>query len=191
LGLGVTKAHQNWPGLPYVKDELSGVIRDEAFPGNKGILEGRIVLDEAFTEAALRDALVKRSYRVVHVASHFNFDPDGDSNDSFLLLGNKELTKLTLAEIAAIPNFFGGVELLTLSACQTAVGNQASRPNEDQGIEVESFGVLAQRKGASAVIASLWQVMGLKFSSVMCGNVAMVGTCDDVVQRRAIRRFSC
>ena len=33
------------------------------------------MLDEAFTEAALRDALVKRSYRVVHVASHFKFDP--------------------------------------------------------------------------------------------------------------------
>ena len=102
-----------------------------------------------------------------HVASHFKFDPDGDSNDSFLLLGNKELTKLTLAEIAAIPNFFAGVELLTLSACQTAVGNQASRPNEDQGIEVESLGVLAQRKGASAVIASLWQVVDASTSQLM------------------------
>jgi hypothetical protein len=29
LGLGVTKAHQNWPGQPYVKDELNGIVRDE------------------------------------------------------------------------------------------------------------------------------------------------------------------
>ncbi|MBV8099252.1 MAG: CHAT domain-containing protein [Verrucomicrobia bacterium] len=167
LGLGVTKAHQNLPGLPYVKDELNCIIRDEAMPGDKGILKGRIMLDEAFTEAALRDALVKRSYRVVHVASHFKFDPDGDSNDCFLLLGDKELSKLTLAEIAAIPNFFAGVELLTLSACQTAVGNQASRLSEDPGIEVESLGVLAQRKGASAVVASLWQVADASTSQLM------------------------
>jgi CHAT domain-containing protein len=167
LGLGVTKAHRNWPGLPYVKDELIGIIRDETAGGDKGILKGRIMLDENFTEAALRDALARRNYRVVHIASHFRFDPDGDSNDSFLLLGNKEVTKLTLAEIAAIPNFFAGVELLTLSACQTAVGNQASRPNEDQGIEVEGLGVLAQRRGASAVIATLWQMADVSTSQLM------------------------
>jgi len=125
------------------------------------------MLDEAFTEASLRDALVHRSYRVVHIASHFKFDADGDSNDSFLLLGNKDLTKLTMAQIAAIPNFFAGVELLTLSACQTAVGDQANRPQDDQGIEVESLGVLAQRKGAEAVIASLWQVADVSTSQLM------------------------
>ncbi|MBV8215179.1 MAG: CHAT domain-containing protein, partial [Verrucomicrobia bacterium] len=167
LGFGVTKARQNWPGLPYVKDELSGIIRDETAGGDKGILKGRIMLDENFTEAALRDGIARQNYRVVHVASHFKFDPDGDSNDSFLLLGDKELTKLTLAEIAAVPNFFAGVELLTLSACQTAVGNQASRPNEDQGIEVEGLGVLAQRRGASAVIASLWQVADVSTGQLM------------------------
>jgi len=167
LGLGVTKAHQNWPGLPYVKEELSGIIRDEEAGGESGILKGRIMLDEAFTEANLRDTLVRRSYRVVHIASHFKFNADGNSNDSFLLLGNKELTKLTMAQIAAIPNFFAGVELLTLSACETALGDQASRNQDDQGVEVESLGVLAQRKGASAVIASLWEVADVSTSKLM------------------------
>ena len=167
LGLGVTKAHQNWPGLPYVKEELSGIIRDEEAGGESGILKGRIMLDEAFTEANLRDTLVRRSYRVVHIASHFKFNADGNSNDSFLLLGNKELTKLTMAQIAAIPNFFAGVELLTLSACETALGDQASRNQDDQGVEVESLGVLAQRKGASAVIASLWEVVDVSTSKLM------------------------
>lgn len=167
LGLGVTKAHPNWPGLPYVKEELSGIIRDQEAGGESGILKGRIMLDEAFTEANLRDILVRRSYRVVHIASHFKFNADGNSNDSFLLLGNKELTKLTMAQIAAIPNFFAGVELLTLSACETAVGDQASRNQDDQGVEVESLGVLAQRKGASAVIASLWEVADFSTSKLM------------------------
>ena len=117
LGLGVSKAHQNWPELRYVPVELKGIIRDEDAGGITGILRGRIMLDEAFTEENLRDALIRQLYRVVHIASHFKFDADGNSNDSFLLLGNGKLTKLTIAQIAAIPNFFAGVELLTLSAC--------------------------------------------------------------------------
>jgi CHAT domain-containing protein len=125
------------------------------------------MLDEAFTEANLRDALIRRLYRVVHIASHFKFNPDGNSNDSFLLLGNGKFTKLTIAQIAAIPNFFAGVELLTLSACETAVGDEAIRRQDDQGIEVESLGVLAQRKGASAVIASLWEVADVSTSKLM------------------------
>ena len=168
LGLGVSKAHQNWPELRYVPEELKGIIRDEDAGGTTGILKGRIMLDDAFTEANLRQALIRQFYRVVHIASHFKFDADGNSNDSFLLLGNGKLTKLTIAQIAAIPNFFAGVELLTLSACETAVGDQASRQKEDnQGIEVESLGVLAQRKGASAVIASLWEVADLSTSKLM------------------------
>jgi CHAT domain-containing protein len=170
LGLGVSKAHQDWPALPHVKEELSAIIRDQAAGGDKGILPGRIMLDEAFTEASLGDALVRRSYRVVHIASHFKFDAHGNSNDSFLLLGNKDPTKLTMAEIAATPNFFSGVELLTLSACETAVGNQANRhpdDDDDRGIEVESLGVLAQRRGAAAVIASLWEVADISTSRLM------------------------
>jgi len=46
-------------------------------------------------------------------------------------------------------NMFGGVQLLTLSACNTGVGD---------GAEVEGFGTLAQRQGAKAVVASLWPV---------------------------------
>jgi len=52
-------------------------------------------------------------------------------------------------------NPFGGVDLLTLSACDTASGGTGAN-----GKEVEGFAVLAQRKGAKAVIATLWPVAG-------------------------------
>jgi len=46
------------------------------------------------------------------------------------------------------------VDLLTLSACQTALGG-----GEDaNGMEVEGLGAIAQRQGAKAVLASLWPV---------------------------------
>jgi CHAT domain-containing protein len=48
---------------------------------------------------------------------------------------------------------FKGVELLTLSGCQTAVGSRDS-----DGREIDGLGITAQRKGAKAVLATLWAV---------------------------------
>ena len=48
---------------------------------------------------------------------------------------------------------FSNVDLLALSACDTGLGE-----NNNEGREVEGFAVLAQRKGAKAVLATLWSV---------------------------------
>jgi CHAT domain-containing protein len=97
----------------------------------------------------MREALRQR-YQLVHIASHFKFQP-GNETDSFLLLGAQRDNKLTLAEIKRLS--FEGVDLLTLSACETALGGEKAN-----GVEVESLGVLAQRQGAEAVMATLWPV---------------------------------
>lgn len=153
LGLGVTKAHgERIPALPGVLEEMHGVIREgtENSGGAKaGVLPGTIKLDEQFTQEAMLTALRQRP-PVVHVASHFQFQP-GDETSSALLLGDGSF--LSLAQIKTLPNLFGGVELLTLSACNTATGGSGAN-----GKEVEGFAVLAQRQGAKAVVASLWPV---------------------------------
>ena len=150
LGFGVSKALLNFPALPAVPDELHGIFRDEAAAqSSDGVLAGRVLLDDSFNEAALRAGLRQR-VPLVHIASHFNFIP-GNETDSFLLLGDGE--RLSLAQLKSAQNLFGGVELLTLSACDTANGGAGS-----DGKEVEGFAVLAQRQGAKAVIASLWPV---------------------------------
>ncbi|HEX8473213.1 MAG TPA: CHAT domain-containing protein [Pyrinomonadaceae bacterium] len=177
LGFGVSKKHPDFTALPAVPQELRGIVRDEnettpaadsnataahpttanpttanptADANAKGILPGLIMLDEAFTEETMRAAL-RRRYPVVHIASHFNLPP-GNESDSFLLLGDG--SHLALDKIQVAQNLFSGVELLTLSACDTASG---SAPGAD-GKEVDSFGIIAQRQGAKAVIASLWPV---------------------------------
>ena len=113
------------------------------------MLPGTIKLDEQFTQEAMLTGLRQRN-PVVHVASHFQFKP-GNETDSALLLGDGQF--LSLAQIKALPNVFSGVELLTLSACNTATSSSGAN-----GKEVEGFGALAQRQGAKAVIASLWPV---------------------------------
>ena len=56
-----------------------------------------------------------------------------------------------------------GVEVLALSACNTANGSGVG----DTGAEIEGLGVVAQRKGASAVIASLWAVSDASTAALM------------------------
>ena len=157
LGLGVTKAHgERIPALPGVLEEMRGIIRADG--ATSGVLPGTIKLDEQFTQEAMLTGLRQRP-PVVHVASHFQFKP-GNETDSALLLGDGQF--LSLANIKALPNVFSGVELLTLSACNTATGGSGAN-----GKEVEGFGVLAQRQGAKAVIASLWPVADRSTKNLM------------------------
>jgi len=148
VAFGVTEAHPGFDALPAVAEELRSIIRER--PGEPGVLDGRRLLDAQFTRASL-DRSLALAYPVVHVASHFQFHP-GDETHSFLLLGDG--AELTLADLKAADTIFAGVDLLTLSACSTGLGDVKS----SDGSEVEGFGVLAQRKGAKAVIASLWPV---------------------------------
>jgi CHAT domain-containing protein/Tfp pilus assembly protein PilF len=158
LGLGVSQAHGEFVALPGVVEELQGIIRDEGQAAATGVLPGAIKLDAAFTAPAMRAALRQR-YPVVHIASHFHFRP-GNETASFLLLGDG--SHLPLSELKTWPNVFAGVDLLTLSACETAMGNAAG-----DGKEVEGFGVLAQRQGAKAVIATLWPVADASTKALM------------------------
>ena len=147
LGLGVSEAVGDFSALPGVREELEVIIRAE--DNEVGVLPGAIKLDETFTKTDMRREL-RKQYPLVHIASHFKFQP-GDETESFLLLGDG--SHLSLAEIKNLPNVFQGVDLLTLSACDTATGGTGA-----DGQEVEGFGVLAQRQGAKAVLASLWPV---------------------------------
>lgn len=147
LGFGVSKAEPGFAALPAVPQELRAIVRDET--GQTGVLPGLMLLDDAFTQDRLQD-LLSLSYPVVHIASHFELEPS-DAAASFLLLGDG--SHLTLAKLALIPNLFANVDLLTLSACNTGMGEAKA-----DGREVESLGVLAQRKGAKAIIATLWPV---------------------------------
>ncbi len=157
LGMGVSKEWPGFKGLPAVAEELRGIIRDEK-ESPEGVLQGRILLDGSFTAKAMSESL-REKYPVVHIASHFVFRP-GNESDSYLLLGDG--TKLSLDEIRNAAELqFEGVQLLTLSACDTATGGAGN------GREIEGFAVLAQAQGAKAVMATLWAVADRSTSKFM------------------------
>jgi CHAT domain-containing protein/Tfp pilus assembly protein PilF len=176
LGLGVSEAHDEFDPLPGAEKELKAIIRDDTL-ATTGVLPGIIKLNGGFTRDVMVAALRQR-YRVVHIASHFEFKA-GNEADSFLLLGDGG--HLSLADVGKMENPFGGVELLTLSACDTATGGTAN------GKEVEGFGVQAQRKGAKAVIATLWRVADASTNELMQTFYRTRETIPEMTKAHALR----
>jgi len=161
--------------LPNVPIELHRVVRSS--PADRyGALPGVILLDRGFTRASTARVLAS-GYPVVHIASHFVFRP-GSLADSYLLLGDGTHLTLDVIKGAALP--LRGVEMLTLSACDTAIGELSA-----DGREIESFAALAQQQGVRSVLAALWAVPDLSTSIVMAKFYGALATGRDSPDARA------
>ena len=158
LAAGVSQAHimgantngakgLSFPRLSNVPKEVRSVVRDTK-DGGIGPFSGKILLDKQFTEATLERALAQGA-SAVHVATHF-FLGDGSDSNAFLLLGDGKPLPISQWKKALK---LKGVGLLTLSACETGVGN-----SDATGGEVSSIGEVSQWLGAQSVIVSLWPV---------------------------------
>jgi CHAT domain-containing protein len=190
LAMGVTQRHTlpdpihagqslDFPALPGVGQEMRAIAH---YTGNAdGILSGPLpLMDAQFNRSALLNGLGD-GYTVVHIASHF--DLGASETTSFLLLGDG--TPMTLADLC--PNagqIFQGVDLLTLSACQTGEGVVAG-----DGHEVESLALDAQKQGARSVLASLWPVSDATTPLLMREfyrqHADVAGTCKAEALRQA------
>lgn len=149
LGMGVSKKHGAFPELKGVPLEITAIVRDSKNP--KGIMSGVAMLDEKFNEKTMLDGL-DEGYKVIHFATHFKYKVE-KPEESFLLLGDG--SPWELKRIETLKQIFENAELVTLSACDTGLGSVCQEAN---GRDVEGFAYYAQRLGAQAVIASLWQV---------------------------------
>jgi CHAT domain-containing protein/tetratricopeptide (TPR) repeat protein len=140
--LGATRGEGELQPLPAVALELQRL--------RSGPLAAAVYQDERFTRGRLLAAL-EGADPVLHVASHFSFRP-GALAESTLLLGDG--SRMTMKELRSSGLSLAGIELLTLSACDTALGGGL----DHNGAEVESFAAITQRQGAQAVLATLWPV---------------------------------
>lgn len=146
LGLGVSDAVGGFQALPNVPEELDAIVRQET-DDSKGIYPGQKFLNKAFDFFALRDNLTDR--QILHIATHSEFVP-GRAYKSFLLLGTGE--KLAIPDIETWLNLHD-INLVVLSACETALGG----PGLD-GREISGIGYYFLKGGAKTVMASLWRI---------------------------------
>jgi CHAT domain-containing protein len=140
LALGASQGTANYRALPAVQPELASIVQ------STGIYPGQILLDRDFTRSNFRQNL--QDIKILHIATHGKFEPT-KIKGSFLILGNGE--ELPIDDIQTFN--FTDLDLVVLSACQTALGNA-----EQEGIEIPGISSYFLSKGAKSVIASLWSV---------------------------------
>lgn len=139
LSVGITEAVQDFPALPHVKEELQAV---------KTLYGGTSLIDGAFRVPAMRTELRDQPYSIVHIASHGVVT--NDVNSSFLLTYDDKITMDQLSQLIGMFQFRKtSLDLLTLSACETAIG--------DDRAALGLAGV-AVKAGARSAFASLWLI---------------------------------
>jgi CHAT domain-containing protein len=136
---GLTESVQGFAPLPFVAEELSNVQK---------LYGGTVRADRQFTVPTMEKDLGDTPYQIVHIASHGQFD--SDVSKTFLLTYDGKLGMNKLEQILGLSKFrTDAVELLTLSACETAAG--------DDRAALGLAGV-AIKAGARSALATLWTV---------------------------------
>ena len=134
---GLSESVQDFPPLPFVNEEIDSLRR---------LTGGRVLRDAEFRLQNLERELTRQPYTVVHIASHGYFD--SDPRKSFLLTFEGKLSMNALERYMKLTRFREDpVELLTLSACRTAAG--------DDRAALGLAGV-AVKAGARSALATLW-----------------------------------
>ncbi len=137
LAAGLTTGVQGFPPMPYVVTELTAL---------EELYHRPPLLNQEFISSAFEKELQQEEFTVVHVASHAKFESQAER--SFLLTYNDRLTMDQLRRVVGLFRFREEpLELLTLSACETAAG--------DDRAALGLAGV-AIKAGARSALASLW-----------------------------------
>ncbi|MEM9217379.1 MAG: CHAT domain-containing protein [Cyanobacteria bacterium P01_F01_bin.150] len=142
LAGGLTEARLGFPPLPAVGDELAAV-------GSIVPIQTRL-LNEEFVELAIASELTNSRTTVVHLATHGQFSSRAE--DTFLLayddkIDVNELQTLLQAENPEMDTNTV-IELLVLSACETALGDERA---------ALGLAGMAVRAGARSTLATLWR----------------------------------
>lgn len=136
--------------LPGVKQEIETLAN---------VLPGTVLLDRGFTLDALKAQMRERAHPIVHIASHGVFGHDADS--TFIMTYDELLTLDGLQALLRDGRPRGAtIELLTLSACQTAEG-------DDRAPLGMSGSALKAR--ARSALGTLWPVSDESAKRVMGG----------------------
>ena len=153
LTAGLTEARQGFSALPGVDQELAQIA---------STVPSRSILNGEFTALALRQQIAQTSFPVVHLATHGQFSSNPE--ETFILTYDQKIqmdefqTLLRSRENRRGNSPVSPIELLVLSACQTATG--------DKRAALGLAGV-AVRSGARSTLATLWSVKDDSTSELM------------------------
>jgi CHAT domain-containing protein len=147
---GLVASRQGFPPLPAVQQEVQEI---------SSILPTQVLLDDEFTRDRLQQNIENTTYPVVHLATHAQFSSRAEN--TFLLTWDERINVRSLDQFLRQRErrlTKNPIELLILSACQTAAG--------DNRATLGLAGV-AVRSGARSTVATLWSVQDQSTADLM------------------------
>ena len=134
-------AHEGFAPLANVKLELESI--------KKLGLSSELILNRSFVTPTIREEIDDANFPIIHLATHGQFS--SDLENTFILVWNKRVNVKDLQGLLQNREFNQPlpIELLVLSACETASG--------DRRAALGLAGV-AVRAGARSTLATLWSV---------------------------------
>jgi len=136
---GLSEGRHGYLPLNGVKRELQTI---------NSIVDGEMLIDKDYTLENLTKKFKLSNYSIVHMATHGVFG--GSQNSTYILTYDRKLKMNQLEKLISLTKFNqNNIDLLVLSACQTAQGNERA-----------AFGLagIALKAGARSAIATLWTV---------------------------------
>jgi CHAT domain-containing protein len=109
-----------------------------------------------FTRDNLRRALASNAYPIVHLATHGVFS--SDVRQTFIVTAGGQSIDLPDLQKILKQGREGAIDLIVLSACETAAGDRRS---------ALGLAGVALRSGAASTLASLWSVDDLATAKLM------------------------
>ena len=140
VAAGLTEGIKGFSPLDYVNYELKQI---------KNTVNSIVLLDRNFTTEALYQKVKSSDYPVVHIATHGQFS--SSLEDTFLLAWDERIDINELNNILQTRNSGrdNAIELLVLSACETATGDSRA---------ALGLAGMAVKAGARSTLATLWSV---------------------------------
>lgn len=140
LSAGLTQARDGFSPLEYVEEELKQINSQ---------VPGTMLLDRDFTSEYLQNKIQSNFFPIVHIASHGKFS--SKVLETFILSWNKRIKIDDLENLLQSPEQTQqkAVELLVLSACETATGDKRA---------ALGLAGMAVKAGARSTLATLWSV---------------------------------
>ena len=136
---GLTDGVQGFSPLPNVAAEVNHI---------KDTYDSTVLMDKAYVTTNIETELEKTNFNVVHIASHAQFSSEPD--ETFLLAYSDKFSMDRLEALMGTAKFRDDpVELLTLSACQTAAGDERA---------ALGLAGIAIKAGARSALATLWYI---------------------------------
>jgi len=138
---GVSEGTQGFIPLPGVKEELNNI--------GTIVATADVLLNQDFTKENLETQINNSSSQIVHLATHGQFSSNPE--DTFVITWDEKIQVKDFQNILQVRELgeSSAIELLVLSACQTAAGDKRA---------ALGLAGMAVRSGARSTLATLWSV---------------------------------